>query len=76
MLRNHLESLVAKRTAELMESERKLKASLLDSVTALASIVEMRDPYTAGHQRRVAQIAVAIAKELQLSDSQVEGIQS
>ena len=74
LLRNHLESLVAKRTAELMESERKLKSSLLDSVTALASIVEMRDPYTAGHQRRVAQLAVAIAKELQLTDSQVECI--
>jgi HD-GYP domain-containing protein (c-di-GMP phosphodiesterase class II) len=57
-----------------MESEQKLKASLLDSVTALASIVEMRDPYTAGHQRRVAEIAVAIAKKMQLTDSQIECI--
>lgn len=73
-LRTHLESLVTQRTAELLSSQRKLKANLLDSVTALASIVEMRDPYTAGHQLRVAHLAVAIAKEMQLSHSQVECI--
>jgi response regulator RpfG family c-di-GMP phosphodiesterase len=73
-LRNHLEDLVAMRTAELRESEQKLKTSLLDSITALAAIVEMRDPYTAGHQRRVAQIAVAIAREQQLTEEQIEGI--
>jgi len=71
-LRNHLEDLVADRTIELRESEKKLRASLLDSITALASIVEMRDPYTAGHQRRVAQLAIAIARELQLTEEQVE----
>lgn len=74
-LRNHLEDLVQERTAALQESERKLRASLLESITALAAIVEMRDPYTAGHQRRVAQLAVAIAKEMQLSSEQIEGIQ-
>lgn len=73
-LRNHLEVLVDERTVALRESERKLRASLLDSITALAAIVEMRDPYTAGHQRRVAQLAVAIARELKLPDEQIEGI--
>lgn len=73
-LRNHLESLVQERTAELIESERRLAASLFDSVTALASVVEMRDPYTAGHQRRVAALAVAIAQELQLPREQVDAI--
>ncbi|MDO8207096.1 MAG: response regulator [Gallionella sp.] len=73
-LRNHLEVLVDERTVELRESESKLRASLLDSITALAAIVELRDPYTAGHQRRVAQLAVAIAHELTLPDEQVEGI--
>ncbi len=73
-LRNHLEDLVEERTAELRESEKKLRTNLLDSITALAAIVEMRDPYTAGHQRRVAQLAIAIAKELQLPEEQVEGI--
>jgi len=73
-LRNHLEDLVEERTVELRESEKKLRTSLLDSITALAAAVEMRDPYTAGHQRRVAQLAVAIATEMQLPEEQVEGI--
>jgi putative two-component system response regulator len=74
-LRNHLEDLVEERTAALKESERKLRTSLIDSITALASTVEMRDPYTAGHQRRVAQLAIAIAKEMHLPEEQIEGIQ-
>lgn len=73
-LRNHLEDLVEERTFELRESERKLKSSLLESIAALAATVEMRDPYTAGHQRRVAALAVAIARELQLPEEQIEGI--
>ncbi|HEY5582496.1 MAG TPA: HD domain-containing phosphohydrolase [Rhodoferax sp.] len=73
-LRNHLEDLVAERTTELKQSEKQLRTSLLDSITALAAIVEMRDPYTAGHQRRVAQLAIAIAHELQLPQEQVEGV--
>lgn len=73
-LRNHLEDLVDERTAELRDSEKKLRTSLLDSITTMASIVEMRDPYTAGHQRRVAELAVAIANELQLPEEQVEGV--
>lgn len=73
-LRNHLEDLVGERTSELRTSEKKLRTSLLDSITALAAIVEMRDPYTAGHQRRVSELAVAIATELQLPEDQVEGI--
>lgn len=59
---------------KLLQSERRLKESLVDFVAALASIVEMRDPYTAGHQRRVANLAVNIAQELTLPESVVEGI--
>lgn len=47
---------------------------LLNFVTAIAATVEMRDPYTAGHQRRVACLATAIARELQLPEVQIEGI--
>jgi len=36
--------------------------------------IESRDPYTAGHQQRVAQLASAIAKELGLPEKEVEGI--
>ncbi|MDX8399900.1 MAG: response regulator [Gallionellaceae bacterium] len=73
-LSNHLEELVEERTAELKLSEQKLKTSLLESISALAATVELRDPYTAGHQRRTAELSVAIARELQLPDDQVEGI--
>jgi len=59
---------------KLLESERRLKDSLVDFVAALASIVEMRDPYTAGHQRRVANLAVSIAEEMELPENVVEGI--
>ena len=73
-LRSHLEDVVDERTAELKESERKLSASLLEFIIALAATVEMRDLYTAGHQKRVAHLAVAMAKEMKLSEEQIEGI--
>lgn len=73
-LRNHLEELVEERTSKLKESEIRLKSSLMDFITAIASTIELRDPYTAGHQHRVANLASAIAKEMQLSEQQIEGI--
>jgi len=51
-----------------------LRASLEDALQAISATVEMRDPYTAGHQRRVADLASAIARELKLPDEQVHGI--
>ncbi|WP_442891820.1 HD-GYP domain-containing protein [Dissulfurispira sp.] len=44
------------------------------TVNALAITVENRDPYTAGHQQRVAQLACAIAKEIGLSQCQINSI--
>lgn len=48
--------------------------ALNDSIQAIAYTLEMRDPYTAGHQRKVAQIATAIARELNLAEHVIEGI--
>ncbi|MFI5361631.1 MAG: HD domain-containing phosphohydrolase [Elusimicrobiota bacterium] len=53
---------------------RRLSASLEDTVGAIASTIEIRDPYTAGHQRRVAQLAARIARELGLPEEQTRGI--
>lgn len=53
---------------------RQLRDSLEDTVRAIATIVEMRDPYTAGHQSRVADLAVAIARQMKLPDEQVHTI--
>lgn len=73
-LRHRLEEMVEERTESLKASEIKLRTSLLDSISVVATTVEMRDPYTAGHQRRVAQIATAIASELELPEQQIEGL--
>jgi len=73
-LRNHLEEMVEERTRSLQESESRLKKNLLETVSAVSAIVELRDPYTAGHQRRVAHIAEAIAGDLGLSEQQIEGL--
>lgn len=51
-----------------------LQDNLEDTVHAIATIVEMRDPYTSGHQVRVANLAAAIAKQMGLPDGQVHAI--
>jgi len=53
----------------------KLHQALQGTVVALANTVEIKDPYTAGHQRRVAQLSCAMARELGWSPDRVEGIQ-
>ena len=52
----------------------KLKKSLDGSIQMAASVTEMRDPYTAGHQQRVAKLATAIASEFGLGEEQVDGV--
>jgi putative nucleotidyltransferase with HDIG domain len=44
------------------------------TVQAISLMGEMRDPYTAGHQRRVADLAVAIGKEMGLSADVIQGL--
>ncbi len=51
-----------------------LKTAFLSTVQLATSLSEMRDPYTAGHERRVSGIAVAIATELGLDEQRIEGI--
>ncbi|MCK9229676.1 MAG: PAS domain S-box protein [Syntrophales bacterium] len=58
---------------EIKRTVERLKKRLEETVSALASIAEKRDPYTAGHQQRVAELAGAIAREMGLDEDQVEG---
>ena len=51
-----------------------IRKALGATVRAIAVTVETRDPYTAGHQRRVADLACAIATEMNLSVDQIDGI--
>ncbi len=58
----------------LKQSFEKLQKTLEGTVNALSLVVEIRDPYTAGHQRRVTRLACAIAKEMNLSKTKIEAI--
>ena len=51
-----------------------LRHGLEESIKIIAGTVEMRDPYTAGHQQRVGELAVAIAREMGLPEDTIEGI--
>jgi HD-GYP domain-containing protein (c-di-GMP phosphodiesterase class II) len=60
---------------EHQHHEEILRQSLEDSIKAIADTVEMRDSYTAGHQRRVGQLAVAIARQLGMPEETIHGIE-
>jgi len=62
-----LEQKVHDKTAELQEM-------LNGSISSMARMVEIRDPSTAGHQHRVAQLACAIARKMCLTNHVIEGI--
>lgn len=59
---------------ENLRSQDRLKEALLGTIRAVAHMAEMRDPYTAGHQARVADLACAIARELGLDADRIEGL--
>ena len=56
------------------EHAQRLQDNMLQTVEAIASIVEMRDPYTSGHQARVAELAKDIASRMGLPEEQVQAI--
>lgn len=65
--RENLEKIVAERTVALQQA--------LDGIIkVVAQTVEIKDPYTAGHQHRVADLAVTMARENGLANDQIEGI--
>jgi len=59
----------------MREGLAKLRSTLKASIDSLASAIEMRDPYTAGHQERVTRLARAIALEMGLAKERVEAIE-
>jgi PAS domain S-box-containing protein len=58
----------------LEETQRHLTDALSASVSAIVTAMEMRDPYTAGHESRVAQIAYAIGKEMGWPEGRLQGL--
>lgn len=59
---------------ERRDAQAELRQVLEDTILAIAATAEMRDPYTAGHERRVAELAAAIAREMGLAERTVEGL--
>lgn len=59
---------------QLNESYKRLQQSFLGVTKTISAALEMRDPYTAGHQGRVANLAKRIAKEMNLSDEHADQI--
>jgi len=59
---------------ELKQSYGKLQEALDGTIHALAAMAEWRDPYTAGHQHRVAGLAIAIAKDMNFTEEQIKKI--
>jgi PAS domain S-box-containing protein/putative nucleotidyltransferase with HDIG domain len=60
--------------AKTIETLERLRMAMGGMIQAMAYTVEKRDPYTAGHQRRVADLARTIATEMKLSPDCVDGI--
>lgn len=67
LLNENLNQKVRERTSELRQI-------LEETITAIALTLEKRDPYTAGHQHRVAELAVAIGRKMNLSQDVLDGI--
>ena len=57
---------------KLLKSYESLQKTLNDAINTMVTMVEMRDPYTAGHQQKVADLATAIARELKLEDTRID----
>jgi putative nucleotidyltransferase with HDIG domain len=60
--------------SELQETLKILRRALGGTIQAIALTVEKKDPYTAGHQQRVSDLARAIATELRLPKQTIDGI--
>jgi len=54
--------------------QRELRTSLLQTIQVISETVDQRDPYTSGHQRRVADLSSQIGKKLGLSEERVLGL--
>jgi PAS domain S-box-containing protein/putative nucleotidyltransferase with HDIG domain len=73
---NFISDITERKQAEekLKQSYERLQKTVDGTIDTIALIAETRDPYTAGHQRRVAKLASAIAAEMGFSKEQIETI--
>lgn len=67
-------SLRKKAEEELKMSWNNLREAMVETVQAISFTIETRDPYTAGHQKRVTKLACALAEEMGLAENIIEGL--
>lgn len=58
----------------VIERTKALQGAMQGIISLLSSVVEARDPYTAGHQRRVGNLSAAIGEKMQLDKKTIENI--
>lgn len=59
---------------EIQRYVARLEHAMMATVEAVSTMVELRDPYTSGHERRVGELAAAIGEEMGLSGDAVTGL--
>ena len=59
---------------EVSRQAEQLRRTVEGAVRAMSQVVETRDPYTAGHERRVSELAVAIAASMGMAAEQIDGL--
>jgi len=73
-----LERLTLKDRNKAMEALQmnldKFQRAMVGIIKAISMAIELRDPYTAGHQQRVAELACAIGRELALGEDTLYGL--
>lgn len=52
----------------------RLERSIMSTVQAISQMVDLRDPYTSGHERRVGDLAAAIGREMGMNEHQTTGL--
>ena len=73
-LRDHLAEEVEIKTAEVHESEKKIRSMSLEIVQTLSGTIDAKDEYTNGHSRRVAKYSMEIAKRFGYSEEEQQNI--
>ena len=69
---NYMSASIEAYDAETQRLADDVEAGYLETIVALANSLESKDPYTRGHGQRVAEVAVAIGRELKLSEQELK----
>jgi len=72
--RQHLEEMVAERTAQLQGALEQVERSYEDTLQALGAAIDLRDDQTGGHSRRVCRYSLEIARAMGWPDKQLKSL--